>query len=285
MSGFVPRPPLSARQSEDTLKEYLQLHEGIPGWMASGVVDWVTPFFTKRDAFDDSVPLVPAMQRAERVLRTQLRWDNSYAALNSLMGLIYSDEAGLDLLDCCLDWCTNADMAHALEAILEEAGSAWTVWVDSDKRFCLNRRVDSTAEAAARREMAEQSNAATHLRSAWQNAYGRKPDPSKAYSDAIKAVEAAARPVVSPKDQLATLGRMIGVMKATPQKWRTVIGVPDDVETVRMMMNTIWKGQTDRHGTPDPNKPPVEQPAAEAAVQTAVTLVHLFRTGAIHSVP
>ena len=74
-------------------------------------------------------------------------------------------------------------------------------------------------------------------------------------------------------------------MNATPQKWGTVIGVDGDVDTVRMMMDTIWKGQVDRHGTPDPNKPPVKQPAAEAAVQVAVTLVHLFRTGAIHSVP
>ena len=126
---------------------------------------------------------------------------------------------------------------------------------DTGDLWHLEKRVGPTVEEAARREMAGQSNAATHLRSAWHHAYKRNPDPSKAYSDAIKAVEAAARPVVSPKDRLATLGKMIGVMKATPQKWGTVIGAPDDADTVRMMMNTIWKGQTDRHGTPDPNKP------------------------------
>ena len=62
--------------------------------------------------------------------------------------------------------------------------------------------MDPTVEEAARREMAEQSNAATHLRSAWHHAYRQNPDPSKAYSDAIKAVEAATRPVVSPKTNL-----------------------------------------------------------------------------------
>ena len=40
----------------------------------------------------------------------------------------------------------------------------------------------------------------------------------------------------------------------------------------------------DRHGTDDPTRPPVNQSEAEAAVQIAVTLVHLFRTGAIHSI-
>ena len=96
---------------------------------------------------------------------------------------------------------------------------------------------------------------------------------------AIKAVEAAARPVVIPKDKLATLGKMIAAIRDKPQKWETVIG---EVDTVRIMMDTIWKDQVDRHGTDDPKRPlTVKQPEAEVAVQFAVTLVQLFRTGAI----
>ena len=252
--------------------------------MASGAADWVTPFFTTYEAYGDE-PAVPAMQQAERILRVQLNWEGSYEAQGSLLSRLRYDEPGLDLLDFCLDRCEDEIIALGLEVILDEAGSAWTVGFDSDRRFCLERRVDPTVEEATRREVAQQSNAATHLRSAWHHAYRRNPDPSKAYSDAIKAVEAAARPVVSPKDQLATLGKMISAMRDKPGKWETVIGVDGDVDAVRTMMDTIWEGQTDRHGTPDPNKPPVKQPAAEAAVQIAVTLVHLFRTGAIHSIP
>ena len=47
-------------------------------------------------------------------------------------------------------------------------------------------------------------------------------------------------------------------------------------------MATIWKSQFDQHGTDDTTRPlNVSQPEAEAAVQMSVTLVQLFRTGAI----
>ena len=72
---------------------------------------------------------------------------------------------------------------------------------------------------------------------------------------------------------------MIGALRDKPEKWATVIG---DVDTVRKMMETIWKSQLDRHGTDDTTKPlNVSQPEAEAAVQMGVTLVKLFRTEAI----
>ncbi len=190
---------------------------------------------------------------------------------------------GLDLLDYCLYQCDDYDFesyhADDLQEILDRSGSAWTVGSDPDGRPWLEKRVDPTVGKAAREEMAEQSNAAIHLQSAWHHVYRRNPDPSKAYSEAIKAVEAAACRVVLPSDSLATLGKVIGTLRSTPQKWDMVIG---EVDTVRMMMETIWKDQTDRHGTDRPT-PPVTQPEAEAAVQFAVTLVQLFRTGAISS--
>ena len=100
--------------------------------------------------------------------------------------------------------------------------------------------------------MSEQSDAAGYLRSAWHHVYGRNPNPSTAYRDAVRAVEAAARPVVTPTDDLATLGKMIYDLGVKPEKWGTVIG---DVSTVRKMMETIWKSQLDRHGTDDTAKP------------------------------
>ncbi len=95
----------------------------------------------------------------------------------------------------------------------------------------------------------------------------------------MRAVEAAARPVVTPTDDLATLGKMIYDLGVKPEKSETVIG---DVDTVRKMMKTVWQSQRDRHGTDDTTKPlNVSQPAAEAAAQMAVTLVQLFRAEAI----
>ena len=82
---------------------------------------------------------------------------------------------------------------------------------DLNGRSCLEKRVDSTVEEAARREMEKQGNAAMHLQSAWHHAYRRNPDPSKAFSEAVKAVEAAARPVVSPKGVTVVNGQNVTV--------------------------------------------------------------------------
>ena len=177
---------------------------------------------------------------------------------------------------------THGELAGFIWGILARSGSAWTVGRDSEGRDCLEKRVDPTVEGAGRREMSEQSNAAEYLQRAWHHVYGRNPNPSTAYHDAVRAVEAAARPVVTPKDDLATLGKMIPALRDKSEKWETVIG---DVDTVRKMMKTILKSQFDRHGTDDTAKPlNVSQPEAEAAVQMGVTLVQLFRTGAIRRI-
>ncbi|MDE0368594.1 MAG: hypothetical protein OXI84_00465 [bacterium] len=244
--------------------------------MLAGAIDWASRFFGT-DA---------ALQKAEQVLRVKLDWTGSRAARRSLLARLQYSVGGLDLLDYCLylcdDWDFGDDEARELQGILHRSGSAWRVAAHPAGRYCLEQRVDPTVEEAARSEMAQESNAATYLSSAWHHAYRRDPDPSRSYSDSIKAVEAAARPVVTPKDQLATLGKMIAAMRDKPQKWGTVIG---DVDTVRIMMDTIWKAQVDRHGTDDPQKPlTVSQSEAEAAVQFAATLVQLFRTGAIRGI-
>ena len=240
------------------------------------------------------------MQEAEQTLRIQLDWSayltasdcleplrDPVVARTSLLGHLQDPVVGLDLLDYCLGQCAvdlsdsyfDIDAGQELEEILIRSGSAWMVGRDPDGRYCLEKRVDPTVEEAARREMKQQSNAAEYLQSAWNYVYGRNPNPSTAYHDAVRAVEAAARPVVTPRDNRATLGKMISALQDKPQKWDTVIG---DVDTVQKMMETIWKSQSDRHGTDDATKPRnVSQAEAEAAVQMGVTLVQLFRTEAI----
>jgi hypothetical protein len=51
-----------------------------------------------------------------------------------------------------------------------------------------------------------------YLATAWNRAYGRNPDPSGAYRDAIRAVEASAKPIILPADPVATLGKMIAAL-------------------------------------------------------------------------
>ena len=269
--------------------------------MVSGVYSWVRAFF-----FDSRARTwrVSRLLEAEQVLREPLVWRTPDRAAESLLGLL-QNERGLDLLDYCLLGLLDQFLAlhgnleelppgvevppardrnpqvGALQQILDRSGSAWTIGFDEDGKFCLQRRVDDTAEEAGRREMEYSGSGAEHLRAAWHNVYGRNPDPSKAYSEAIRAVEAAAHLIVTPTDEKPTLGKMISAMRSKPEKWMTVIG---EVKTVRKMMQTIWFSQTGRHGRGDEPKPlEVSQLQAEAAVQLAVTLVQMFRTEAIRT--
>ena len=113
---------------------------------------------------------------------------------------------------------------------------------------------------------------------------GRNPNPSVAYSQAIKATEAAAKPVVTPTDDLATLGKIIRAIRDRPAKWTVVLDKASPGQ-IADMADLIWKGPVDRHGSDDPNAPlAVTQEEADAAFHIALGLVRIFVSGAITAV-
>jgi len=78
---------------------------------------------------------------------------------------------------------------------------------------------------------------------------GAGPDPSGAYREAVRAVEAVAKPVILPNNDRATLGQM----------------------------ESVWTGQLDRHGTDDETVPLNVSPAeADAAFSACLNLVRLL---------
>ena len=101
--------------------------------------------------------------------------------------------------------------------------------------------------------------------------------------EAVKSIEIAAKPVVTPNDPNATLGKMCAAIRGKPDKWETDSEFDGSVETVLAMMDMVWKGHL-RHG--DESAPlQVSQEAAEMTVQTAVLLVSWFRSGRIRLKP
>jgi hypothetical protein len=113
---------------------------------------------------------------------------------------------------------------------------------------------------------------------------GETPNPSSAYRNGVRAVEAAAIPVVLPADTTATLGKMIKAMRDAPSKWEAALGGDrkDGVAAVVEMMDLLWKGQHDRHGFVEDDRPlEVSQEEAEFAVALAVTLVQLLTNGGV----
>ena len=124
-----------------------------------------------------------------------------------------------------------------------------------------------------------------YLRKAWGATYGRNPQPDTAYRDAVRAVEAAAIPIVRPSRSPPTLGLVITELHDRPERFATRLNPSpplEPIETVRQMLSLLWKSQRDRHGVDDDVPLTVSQQEAEDALALAVTLVRWFDTGAVY---
>ncbi|MGW5609520.1 hypothetical protein ACWEWI_26190 [Streptomyces sp. NPDC003753] len=178
---------------------------------------------------------------------------------------------------------------HALSQILDDAGSAYRINEAADG---LEERVTPAVRDAVRQTIADAAagpaagSAADHLAAAWQAAYGRSPDPVRAYSEAIKAVECAAHAVIQPNNARATLGTMLGEIKNARHKFSTAIPSPagDAIAPAEAMMRALWEGQTSRHGAQTVTVPE-SLDAARAGVHLAAALVQWFVSGAVVRTP
>lgn len=278
--------PLSVRQGgEEAVREHDALHEGVPEWLSASLTHWTaSQLCSKVSAYTDGMPFYhwsrSALLGVERDLKIALPWNNAVSGAGErLLAMANSNPAlFLDLLDYLLSR-TNANYAGSeagrLELLLETGGSAWRV-AERDNRYSLERRVAAGVAAAATEAM-RSPRAGDLLRLAWVEAYGRDPNPSDAYRNAVRAVEAAAQPTIIPKDHLATLGKMIAAIRAAPQKWQLVFSTHRTIDVVADMFETLWRGQFDRHGSADPSIPiNVSLEEAQAAFHLAATLVQWF---------
>jgi hypothetical protein len=274
--------PLSIRDRPDAAESYEALHDGLPDWLTSGAARWVEQ--TLEDApygFD----LTRFLHTLEQFLRLPLNWRGGVqSAFHDVLSQVAgAGDRALDILDGVLmltsNWPNSDDRQVELHVMLTIGGSAWKIGMDEDGRPALERRVDEVSEQAARDEIDEPGNAGHHLQAAWHSLYGRNPDPSAAYREAVRAVEAAAKPVILPSDRTATLGKMIRALNDKPDKWISELGTVADLT---ITLAELWRSQSDRHGTDDESLPlSVSALQAEAAVHLAVTLVHWFRVGAV----
>jgi hypothetical protein len=109
-------------------------------------------------------------------------------------------------------------------------------------------------------------------------------DPSGAYVDVIRAVEAVACPMFLPRDQLPTLGKVRDHLRNADAKYEYVLtdksGKPGNTGGVVAMLTDLWEGHSDRHAG-GPREVPVSQEAAEAALTIATALVTLFSSRAV----
>jgi hypothetical protein len=286
-----PWRPLSIREAEDGAQDYDALHLGVPGWLSASLWEWV-----ERQPGEMGTGIGASgslLREIERKLRFHLGWNGGDATAGwALLG----DRASslgltLDVADFLVARYLEPNLRQLdeLERILTEAGSGYTVQRQT-RPFGLMRRVDPTVELAARSVMSREDAPGRLLARAWNAIYGLHPDPSDGYRHAVRAVEAAAIPVVLPGDSEATLGRVIGAVRGQPHLWQVTLTHRDDpqqpVNALIEMMTALWRSQYDRHVDLSSGAPlHVSQEQAETALHLAVTLVQWFTSGRVSRRP
>ena len=264
---------------------------GFPRHALSGVMDFLGPVFRGDGRWLGDRPR-NFVQEAERKLRLQLDWSRGAQGASESLLRAMSTEPGLmprvvdlALKEIAIGYPPNAceEAALELDRVLRDSGAEWKVsQVSRRLDFSLERRIDAATSAALDALASEQEPAAVHLAEARNRAYGQHPDAGKAYDEAVKAVEAAVINVVIPNDPTATLGKAIGVLRADPKQWKcTFTRATGDgqspVEVVIGMLDMLWRNETERHSPVTP----ITLEQAESAVHVALSLVQLFRSGAV----
>lgn len=258
-------------------------YEGVPQHLVSPLQTWVHSVLHVNTGIEEET-------LAEAVaLRLRLTVPPRYRAAQYLCSV--NEEVLLDVIDeilAVLSMVNRGDprLIEEVEFILDQGGSAYCV--NEQQNGLENRVVPAVRDAMGEAISQAASNgssgsAAEHLSSAWKAAYGRQPEPVRAYSEAIKAVESAAHSVIQPNHDRATLGTMLGEIGNARTKFSTAITTPpgkDPIAPIEVMMRTLWDGQTSRHGKKTATVPETLD-SARAGVHLAATLVQLFSSGAV----
>ena len=274
--------PLNVRESGE-YDNYDALSEGVPAWIRTPLIEFIVDrFLNHQAAYRDLV--TSKVRSCGAAVRVVLPESDYNGAFRKWLRGHATDRPGLLLT--IVDWLVATEGAghrSAVEKILASGNSAWTVGEWGDGHVGLVRRVDATATAAAARAISAKTAASHHLAEAWQAAYGLNGDPSKAYREAVKAVEFAVIPVVIPKDAGATLGKVLGQVRSDGDWIIPLTREKDSGDVAGMllsMLEALWVGQSDRHGSTLPPIP-ITPEAAQAAVLMATTLVQWFQSGAV----
>lgn len=262
--------PLSRRAAG--LGPDLTVHDGIPGYLLGALQDWISDSY-------------PHDQWEWAQLRNTLKFRLLYEDLPSPAAL--SEDQTLDVIDALLSWWLEPSdsSVDALDEVLTAGGAGWRLTAD---RRGLERRIDTTATAAVNMTLHTAGDEAQdHLATAWAAAYGRNPDPDKAYDEAVLAVEAVACPLACPASARRTLGTVIRDLRNQLPRWELTIGDttghPASITRLVEMLALIWEGQSRHAGSP--NSRHQTQAEAEAAVHLAAVLVQWLASGVLRRKP
>ncbi len=267
--------------TDEEFANYNVLVGGVPPWMREPLVNWVMSIlgdgsWVRRSICSD----IEVRLRISLGLEPDERERTHVTSVRDVLNR-FDDLVLLRVVDYLL---SLGAAAGPLDHLLERAKSKWQIGERLDSPG-LVARVPEGVQNVIEGTIASSGSAGQVLARAWAAVHGLEPNPGQAYSDAVKAVEIAAIPVVQPNHDRATLGTVIGQMKADGD-WRLDLREYPDARgpvVVVGMLKTLWNGQGDRHGSASYVDATQEQ--ASVAVVLAATLVNWFTLGAVQRRP
>ena len=191
------------------------------------------------------------------------------------------------------DWAAHLDDERhrfrrqfaPLEELLSRGGSAWHVDVDPAGLF---ERVTDAEISGLKQATSAGDPAARYLLEGWEAAWGLNPDGEKAHDRAIKALEAAFRCEVCPKNDGASLGDIARDLGAKPEKWsaRLTDARPQSDDRRRLHAGVSLLSESlgiifsanHRHGTTDAHSKNTLDDGRDA-ITLAVALIAMQRRG------
>ena len=253
--------------------------------MRHGIKGWI------QQAINGDNRLVAQMALELRIDELSDNIDNFYAD-DAVIACIqrsgpwdmYDESLALDVMD----WLLGHGFGHAqpLEHILKSAGHVLRVSPDGNR---LVERIDPALWDEYEQVTQLDDKASQYMQEAWIFAFGREPNLNDAWERAVKAIEVLLKPIVSPADDNATLGKMIGALRHASDKWKCKLpdrdykangetNVKPGIEVFIDALATIGY-QPDRHGSDQPQD--VDEATARSVLFLATTVVGWLRYGAL----
>lgn len=280
--------PRSKRGDATATAEFLEFVPELEGRQRHLVIDWLMHRgnINENAYFDQTCDLYMRFMDAY-----EPRWAGSHAlemppgAWRRVFTAMEEEEL-LEFLDYALHdihsgGTGGSSTAANIDEKLLNAHSIYGVG-EYEGRYCVIERVDPSVQTAVKGTVEASGTAGQLLNRAWAKAYGRQEDAPGAYSNAIKAVETIACPLILPANPKATLGTAIKALddqhnKSAKSTWEFAIENPshaaESVNAIISMMKLLWHGQVDRHGSEASDFRDATIDEARAAVLLAATLV------------
>ena len=280
-----PWTPLSVRRNQQS---EFSLIDNVPQFMRHGIKEWI------QQAINGDNRLVTQMALELRIDELSDNIDNFYPD-DAVIACIqrsgpwdmYDESLALDVMD----WLLGHGCGHAqsLEHILKSAGHVLRVSPDGSR---LVERIEPTLWNEYEQVTQLDDQASQYMQEAWALAFGRNPNGSDAWGKAIKAIETLLKPIVSPKNNKATIGSMTNELRQSLDKWECKL--PDRIYNVNGETNvkpgievfidalaTIGY-QPDRHGSDQPQD--VDEATARSVLFLATTVVGWLRDGTLRTI-